>query len=128
MIRLLAAAPLITDPVERVAKTGAPYVTFSLRTDECGIVNCIAFDKDCVAELVRLRKGDSVSVAGRCEFREWTDKHGMEKAGLGCTVDKVMTATAKPKEKKREPAPEPQPLKPWPAGTDVTSIPDDRPF
>lgn len=129
MMNLLTIGVLFADPVQRISAKGSSFATFSLRTESCP-VSCIVFALDAVEEVMRLHKGDPLSVTGRCELKAWTGRDGAEHHGLSCTVDRVLTVepiamkpTTKSKFKPRSTTPA---LAPLPPG-DLASIPSDLP-
>jgi single-stranded DNA-binding protein len=122
MIRALVAGVLLADPQLRQGPK-APYVTALLRSgfgDMAALCNLIAFGQTADA-LGGLRKGDSLSVAGRAEPCAWL-KDGEAKASLSLTVEQIISLpSSKPAAPRRRRAPPPRPQSRLPAG-------DTRPF
>ena len=104
MIRTMASGNLIADPVNRTSSKGNQYATFALRTgdgDGAALVSGACFVEDGVAEILTLRKGDSLAVVGRGELKSWTSREGAQRHGLGVTVDRVL-GLEEPALRKRE--------------------------
>jgi hypothetical protein len=75
----LITGTLHRNPVARIGKTGAPFVTAHLRYRaglECGWASVIAFAEDARAELLRLHEDDVVTVQGEARLATYTGKGG----------------------------------------------------
>ena len=55
------------------------------------LASLIAFDATAVQALSKLHKGDPISVAGVGKLTQWAGRDGVEKRGLGVTVQAVLT-------------------------------------
>jgi single-strand DNA-binding protein len=96
MIDALITGKLLRDPALKTGASGKPYCNFLLSvpiTDgEYTLVSGIAFG-DVAGRLVKLQKGDALSVAGSLKPSEWADKStGEIKRGLSVTVSAALSA------------------------------------
>ncbi len=108
MLRLMCSGSLTADAVQRTTQKGNAYVTFQLRAQagsDAVLVSCACFDAAVVAEVLRLRRGDSVAISGRGELRHWVGRDDKPGYGLSCTVDKLITMRPPKREKTAKPAP-----------------------
>ena len=84
-IECALSARLTADPVERVGKSGKPWLAMSMGVGSGDAVQfvSVALFGDTVPEMTgRLCKGDRAYVEGRLQLRTWTDKDGSARAGL----------------------------------------------
>src|SRR5262249_54905013 len=97
MLSLLASGTLTRDPAQRTSANGKPFATANMRVPtedgEAMFVSLIAFSPEASGALMALRKGDSLSVAGRAKPTEW-EKGGEKRHGLSVVVDQILTAYA----------------------------------
>ena len=91
MIDSLISGRLIRDPQIKTSANGNQYVQFLMSVSNHGeaetqIVSGIGFDESVVERISKLKKGDSLAVAGALKQTEWTDrvtnelKHGLSVA------------------------------------------------
>ena len=76
---------LTADPVQRVGKSGKPWLAMSLAVSAGDAVQflSVALFGHTVPEMAeRLHKSDRVYVEGRLHLRTWTDKEGRERTGI----------------------------------------------
>jgi len=104
MLSVLASGTLVRDPEQRTSAAGKPYATALMRvpaedTDPT-LASLIAFERDAVAALLALTRGDSLAVAGRGKLTSWT-KDGEEHHGLSVVVEQVLTLYAIEKRRKQ---------------------------
>lgn len=118
MIHIHASGHLLKDPQERQTKTGGTFVTCMLVADDT-VVNIAAFDEDLVALLLKLKKGDGLSVTGKASVATYTDRNGETKASVSITANRVLSGTVEAKA--RRTGARPGPANGWPK-------PDGRPF
>jgi hypothetical protein len=110
MIHILASGVLLSAQARTSAK-GKPYVTGLLKAsgkDGDAFVSFICFAEEAQAELLALRAGDGLSIAGPGKLTEWTGKDGTEKHGLSVIVDRLLVNKPRPRPK-AAPAPRPAP-------------------
>ncbi|MDB5253910.1 MAG: hypothetical protein JWP27_3079 [Flaviaesturariibacter sp.] len=95
MIEALISGRLQGQPIEKLAKTGKPYVTAKVRVHagEADVfVNVIAFGEAVCAALLALGSGDAVSLAGTLTPKAWIDKEGAARPALDMVASQVLTA------------------------------------
>lgn len=95
MMAILATGTLAADPQRRQAVNGNAYATALLRVptdDDSVLVSVICFDAEACDRLLRLGKGDSVSVTGRAKLAAWTRKDGETRHGISVVAEQVMSA------------------------------------
>jgi single-stranded DNA-binding protein len=106
-LHVLAQGTLAGDPQARTSAAGKPYCTALLRVpidgEESMLLSLIAFDREAVEALLRLHKGDPVSVAGMGKLTQWTGKDGVEKHGLSVTAQAVLSIYQTAKRKREAP-------------------------
>lgn len=87
----IVSGTLVAKMTKRVAKNKAEYLTGFLRsgTERIGLT---AFDKDVVAALAAMDKGEPLAVSGQIDLNEWTDKKtGEPRSGLRITALRLMS-------------------------------------
>ena len=104
MLHIYCAGELIRDPEQRTAKTGISYTTALVRCSDA-LVSVTCFDAALAAQLLALRKGDPVSVAGRLQASAYAAKDGEPRCGLAVTVSRLMAAPARSSEARRRSRP-----------------------
>lgn len=95
MIDGLVAGSVWGDPEKRVGKNDSIFVVAKVRAQgtqpEPVIVNVIAFDNAVCKELMGLRDGDALSLAGSLMPKVWVDKQGVSRAALDMVASRVLT-------------------------------------
>ena len=97
MLSVLLGGRIVgSDPTQRVGASGKPFtvakVSFAQDGDEPGFANVIAFGS-AAEQLLRLKKGDDVAIAGRAGVQGWADKvSGAPKAGLRVVAESLLSA------------------------------------
>ena len=94
MMSILATGTLAADPQRRQAANGNPFATALLRVptdDDSVLVSVICFDVGACDRLLRLGKGDSVSITGRAKLTAWTGRDGETRHGLSVVAEQVMS-------------------------------------
>jgi single-stranded DNA-binding protein len=103
MLTCIATGTLLRDPQERVASNGNPYATFLLRVplegEDSILANVIAFNREAVEAVMRLRSQDTVAVSGSAKTRTW-ERDGQSHVGIAITADRVMSAYGVAKQRK----------------------------
>jgi len=95
--RTLASGKVVADPQRRTAANGNDCSTALLRVDDEGeptIISLIAFG-DLADAVLGCGRGDSLSVSGRAKLTAWVDRTGVEKHGLGVSIEQF--AALKPR-------------------------------
>ena len=105
MIAILVTGTLAADPQRRQAANGNPFATALLRVptgEESALVSVIVFDPQACEDLLRLKKGDSVSITGRAKLTAWTGRDGETRHGLSVVAEQVMSAYQVGRKRKQE--------------------------
>jgi len=94
MFSAMIGGTLMADPQQRIGKSGRAFAAAKVRFsqgDRNGFASVIAFGE--VAEsLLQLRKGDSITVAGRAVTTAWADKTtGEPRSGLHVVANALLT-------------------------------------
>ncbi|MCC7414278.1 MAG: single-stranded DNA-binding protein [Gammaproteobacteria bacterium] len=95
MIGAVVSGTLVGDPVERTTRTGARYVTVTVRVpagDDAQLIGVAAFDQRAAERLMQMRAGGAVSACGVMEPTRWTGRDGAERTGWRMTASEIMTA------------------------------------
>jgi single-stranded DNA-binding protein len=102
---VLLTGSLYRPPEQRTSKAGKPFVTATLKAkdDDGQFWNVIAFADTPVAELMRLREGESLSVQGKLQSGEY-EKDGQKRISLGVVADHVLALRQTAKRKDDTPA------------------------
>ena len=94
MIEGLVAGHIWGEPEKRVGKNNSIFVVAKLRAQgtqpELVIVNVIAFDHGACKDLLALRDGEAVSLAGSLSPKVWIDKQGVSRAALDMIASRVL--------------------------------------
>jgi single-stranded DNA-binding protein len=99
MLSVLLSGRLVgSDPTQKVGASGKAFtvakVVFQQDGDEPGFANVIAFGS-AAEQLLRLKKGDDVAIAGRAGVQAWADRTtGEARAGLRMVAEHVLTPYA----------------------------------
>ena len=96
MIDSLVNGRLIRDPQLKTSANGNRYLQFLMSVStgeaETQIVSGIGFDESVVERISKLKKGDSLAVAGALKQTEWTDRVSNEvKHGLSITANQSLS-------------------------------------
>jgi hypothetical protein len=94
-LHVLASGALIADPQCREGAKG-PFTTATIRVDGDLLVSVIGLG-DAGERLLRLGKGDPVSVAGPARLTAWTASDGSERHGISVRVEQIIAAKPRPK-------------------------------
>jgi len=106
-LHVLAQGSLTGDPQERTSATGKPLVTCLLRVpidgEESMLASLISLDATACKVLMRLHKGDPVSVAGQGKLTQWTGRDGVEKRGISVTMESMLSVYQARRRRKEAP-------------------------
>ncbi len=95
MIDALIAGRVFGDPEQRSGKAESVFVVAKVRAQagdgETYLVNVIAFDGQVCEELLALRDGDALSLAGSLTPKIWTDKQGNNRPVMDLIAHKIIT-------------------------------------
>lgn len=95
MIDALIAGRILGDPEQRAGKAESIFVVAKVRAQagdgELYIANVIAFDSQVCKELLVLRDGDAVSIAGSLTPKIWTDKQGVSRPVVDLVAHKILS-------------------------------------
>ena len=94
MITIHASGHLLRDPQARTTKTGGEFATCMLAVGDDTVVNIACFDADLCALLMRCKKGDGLSVAGKATVGTYQTKTGETRPSVSVTANRIMTAAA----------------------------------
>jgi len=95
MIEALVSGKLHGQPVQKIAKTGKPFVVAKVRAHagEADVfVNVIAFSPAACQDLLALGEGDAVALAGSLAPKAWTDREGVARPSLDLVATQVLSA------------------------------------
>jgi hypothetical protein len=95
MIEALVSGKLHGQPIQKIAKTGNPFVVAKVRThagDSDVFVNVIAFSPSACEALLALGEGDAVAMAGTLTPKAWIDQHGTPRPALDLVASQVLSA------------------------------------
>jgi Single-strand binding protein family len=92
--RAILAGSLAKSPVEKVGKSGKPFAILSIR--ETGVEparwwSCLLFG-DGVPDVLSLKVGDPIAIAGHIEAEVYTPEGGEARVSWKFTADAVLTA------------------------------------
>lgn len=94
MIDALIAGRVFGDPEQRAGKAESVFVVVKVRAQagdgDTYLVNVIAFDSQVCRELLAMRDGDAVSLAGSLTPKIWTDKQGNNRPVVDLIAHKMM--------------------------------------
>lgn len=93
MLSVLASGVLVADPVERVGESGKRFATANVRTptdDEPVFVNVACFDPAAIEAMLKLRKGDGISVVGTGKLNRW-QKDGEQRVSLAVVGQQILS-------------------------------------
>jgi single-stranded DNA-binding protein len=122
---VLVSGVVTRAPERRKAKTGAEFVSLSLREDGADRYWSVSgFNDDVCDELMRLGVGDSLAVTGPLRVEEYEGKDGARRLSFQVVARRVLSAHPPPRKKpqrrvSRAPptAPDPEPAaadtRPW---------------
>jgi single-stranded DNA-binding protein len=115
---VLVTGTLFRPPKQRTSNAGKPFVTATLKAkdDDGQFWNVIAFADTPVAELMRLREGESLSVQGKLQAGEY-EKDGQKRISLGVVADHVLVSRQPAKQRAHD-TDEPAPARREPAFND----------
>jgi single-stranded DNA-binding protein len=105
MIFALCTGSLSRDPERRIAKSGKPFVTTTIRVadgNEGRFVSVVAFSEPIQNELLQLSGGDAVSVQGPLQAGTYVASNGETKISLSIVADKILSLKQKPKQRKEK--------------------------
>jgi len=97
--QIIIMGRLVRDPEKRSTQTGKTVTSFTVACERdqaaqdgqkvTDFIDCVAWDK--TAEFVAgyFPKGRMIAVAGRLQFREWTDKSGQKRRNAEILVGKA---------------------------------------
>jgi single-stranded DNA-binding protein len=98
VIEGLVAGSIWGDPEKRMGKSNSIFVVAKVRAQgtqpELVIVNVIAFDVQVCKDLLALRDGDAVSLAGSLSPKVWIDKQGVSRAALDMVASRALALPA----------------------------------
>ena len=98
MIEGLVAGNIWGDPEKRMGKSNSIFVVAKVRAQgtqpDLVIVNVIAFDVQVCKDLLALRDGDAVSLAGSLSPKVWVDKQGVSRAALDMVASRALAVHA----------------------------------
>ena len=98
MIEGLVAGNIWGDPEKRMGKSNSIFVGAKVRAQgtqpDLVIVNVIAFDAQVCKDLLALRDGDAVSLAGSLSPKVWVDKQGVSRAALDMVASRALAVHA----------------------------------
>lgn len=94
MIEALVSGKVLAKPTQKEGKN-KPFVlarvTAQSHTDDSVTVSVIAFNEDAQEALLKLDKGDLVSIAGKATPKLWEDPKGAKHSSLDLVANKVLT-------------------------------------
>ena len=108
--RICVAGRMTRDPDLRYTKSGTPVASFTLAVDrdfsgeekQTDFIDCVAWKNTAEFVTKYFAKGNMAIVAGRLQFREYTDRDGNKHNVAEVVADSVYFGESK---KKEEPAP-----------------------
>jgi single-stranded DNA-binding protein len=110
MLDALLSGKLVRDPQIKTSSNGNQYIQFLMSVSNHGeadtqIISGIGFDESVVERISKLKKGDSLAVAGSLKQTEWQDKATNEtKRGLSVTANQSLSVYDINKKRKPKPA------------------------
>ena len=95
MIDGLIAGQVFGDPERRMGKANTNFVVAKVKAqagdgDTC-LINVIAFDASTCEQLLNLRDGDAVSLAGSLTPKVWTDKQVITRSVIDIIANKILS-------------------------------------
>jgi single-stranded DNA-binding protein len=102
MIAALVQGSLFHAPKRRTSKSGRPFVSATVRTNDGGelrFISIVAFSDTAQAELLRLQDGDSLSVQGQLKAEVY-EKDGEHRISLNMVANIVLAIRQPPRERK----------------------------
>lgn len=95
MIEALVSGKVLAKPTQKEGKNKKPFVlarvTAQSHTDDSVTVSVIAFNEDAQETLLKLDKGDLVSIAGKATPKLWEDPKGEKHSSLDLVANRVLT-------------------------------------
>jgi Single-strand binding protein family len=94
MIAALIQGSLFRSPVKSTSKTGTPFVSATLRTDNgegWQFVRVVAFSENPRAELMRLCDGEVIAVQGPLKAGIFTGAGGVARVSLSIIANSVLS-------------------------------------
>lgn len=102
MIEALVSGKLLAKPTQKDGKNKTfvlARITASSHTEDNITVSVIAFEAEAQAKLLKLDKGELVSLVGKASPKLWEDQKGTKHTSLDMVANKVLTIyEAKPEE------------------------------
>lgn len=101
-IHALVQGELFRDPIQRTSASGKQFTTCNIKSTGDGETvwaSVICFNDDAMAELLRLKAGDAVSVQGKAKLGVF-EKNGEHRASLDVVANSVVALKPKPRERK----------------------------
>jgi hypothetical protein len=94
MIEAMVAGTIWGEPEKRMGKNNSIFVVAKVRAQgtqpELVIVNVIAFEPIACKDILQLRDGEAVSLAGSVLPKVWVDKQGVSRAALDMIASRVL--------------------------------------
>lgn len=94
MIDAIISGHVAGPPEERVGRNGNPYVLVKLWVPSHGkslFVSVIAFDYRVADEILLLKRGDAVSIAGPIKVATWQDREGNYHPSIDMEAIRIMS-------------------------------------
>ena len=94
MIDGLIAGQMFGDPERRAGKANTSFVVAKVKAQagdgEICLINVIAFDISVCQQLMDMRDGCAVALAGSLTPKVWTDKQGNSRAAMDMIANKLL--------------------------------------
>ena len=106
MIEALVSGKMLAKPTQKEGKNKKPFVlarvTAQSHNEDSVTVSVIAFNEDAQETLLKLDKGDLVSIAGKASPKLWEDLKGEKHSSLDLVANNVLTVyqASEPKKSK----------------------------
>ena len=106
MIEALVSGKMLAKPTQKEGKNKKPFVlarvTAQSHSEDSVTVSVIAFNEDAQETLLKLDKGDLVSIAGKASPKLWEDLKGEKHSSLDLVANNVLTVyqASEPKKSK----------------------------
>lgn len=95
MIEALVSGKMLAKPTQKEGKNKKPFVlarvTAQSHNEDSVTVSVIAFNEDAQETLLKLDKGDLVSIAGKASPKLWEDPKGEKHSSLDLVANRVLT-------------------------------------
>jgi len=104
MNKIIITGRLVADPELKSTNNGTEVCNFAVAVDRrvkkgeekiADFINCTAWSKSAAFIAQYFHKGDGITVDGRMESRQWTDKENNKRTSWGVTCDNVEFALGK---------------------------------